>query len=104
MSQFVENMSETDYKVVFSPKALQRLEELADYLFEKTQSAEFVISYLDKLENYLIDILTLFPESGTPMEKYGVGIRRLSYQKYSILYRINASQIDILTFYRENLP
>jgi len=97
-------MSKPDYHVVFSPKAVQRLEELADYLFEKTQSPEFVISYLEKLENYLVDILTLFPESGTPMEKYGVGIRRLSYQKYSILYRISADQIDILTFYRENLP
>jgi len=97
-------MSETDYKIVFSPKAVQRLEELADYLFEKTQSEEFVISYLNKLENYLTEILMLFPESGTPMEKYGEGIRRLSYQKYSILYRINADQIDILTFYRENLP
>lgn len=38
------------------------------------------------------------------MEKFGAGIRRLSYQKYSILYRINDEQIDILTFYRENLP
>jgi len=38
------------------------------------------------------------------MEKFGTDIRRLSYQKYSILYRINDNQIDILTVYRENLP
>jgi len=86
LSQFVENMSKTDYKIVFSTKAQKRLEELADYLFEQNQSSEFVIAYLDKLENYLTDILTLFPESGTPMEKFGTDIRRLSYQKYSIVY------------------
>ncbi len=88
----------------FSIKAQQRLEELADYLFIQTQSPEFVIKHLDQLETYLRHLLTLFPEAGTPTENYGNGIRRLSYQKYSILYRVTGQQIEVLTFYRNNLP
>jgi plasmid stabilization system protein ParE len=92
------------FSVVFSIKAQQHLEELADYLFIQTQSTEFVIKHLNQLETYLRHILTLFPEAGTPMENYGEGIRRLSYQKYSIFYRVTGQQIEILTFYRNNLP
>jgi plasmid stabilization system protein ParE len=52
----------------------------------------------------LENTLKLFPESGTPMPEYGEDIRRLSYQRFSILYRIEGMQIQILTFYRQNQP
>lgn len=91
-------------EIVLSPKALQRLEELAEYLYEQTQSKRFVREYLGKIEAYLENILKLFPESGTPMPEYGENIRRLSYQRFSILYRIEKKQIQILTFYRQNQP
>lgn len=69
-------------EVVLSPKALQRLEEYAEYLFTQTQSKSLVTEYIGKIETYLENILKLFPESGTPMPEYGEGIRRLSYQRF----------------------
>jgi plasmid stabilization system protein ParE len=98
-------MNDPQFTIVFALKAQQRLEELADYLFQETQSSNFVLNYLDKLETYLREILLLFPEAGTPMEQqYGPGIRRLTYQKYSVLYRIVDQEIQIFTLFRENLP
>lgn len=98
-----ENMK-SEPEIVLSPKALQRLEELAEYLYTQTQSKRFVREYIGKIEAYLENTLKLFPESGTPMPEYGEDIRRLSYQRFSILYRIEGTQIQILTFYRQNLP
>lgn len=95
-----ENMK-SEPEIVLSPKALRRLEELAEYLY---QSKRFVREYIGKIEAYLENTLELFPESGTPMPEYGEDIRRLSYQRFSILYRIEGTQIQILTFYRQNLP
>lgn len=89
-------------EIVLSPKALLRLEELAEYLYTQTQSKCFVMEYIGKIETYLENILKLFPESGTPVPEYGEGIRRLSYQRFSILYRVEEKQIEILTFYRQN--
>ncbi|MGZ4970188.1 MAG: type II toxin-antitoxin system RelE/ParE family toxin [Methylobacter sp.] len=72
-------------EIVLSPKARQRLEELAEYLYTQTQSKRFVKEYIGKIEAYLENTLKLFPESGTPMPEYGEDIRRLSYQWFSIL-------------------
>lgn len=38
------------------------------------------------------------------MPEYGEGIRRLTYQRSSILYKIKNNRIEILTFYRQNQP
>ncbi len=93
-----------ELEIVLSPKALRRLEELAEYLYTQTQSKRFVREYIGKIEAYLENTLKLFPESGTPMPEYGEDIRRLSYQRFSILYRMEKAQIQILTFYRQNQP
>jgi plasmid stabilization system protein ParE len=93
-----------DYSIVFSPRALSRLEELTDYLFTETQSSDFVIKYINSLEEYLESVLRLFPESGTRVTEYGEGIRRIVFKEYSFLYRIGDRQIEILTVYKENLP
>lgn len=98
-----ENMG-NELEIILSPKALRRLEEFAEYLYSQTQSNRLVTEYIGKIEAYLESTLKLFPESGTPMPEYGEGIRRLSYQRFSVLYRINGQQIEILTFYRENQP
>jgi plasmid stabilization system protein ParE len=63
-----------------------------------------VINYINSLENYLTDTLSLFPEAGTPMLEFGEGIPRIVFKEYSLLYRIKLDQIEILTVYRENLP
>jgi len=91
-------------EIVLSPKALRRLEAFAEYLYVQTQSRHFVAEYIGKIEAYLGNTLKLFPEAGTPMPEYGEGIRRLSYQRFSILYRIEEKRIEILTFYRQNQP
>jgi plasmid stabilization system protein ParE len=91
-------------EIILSPKALLRLEEFADYLYMQTQSKQFVTDYIGKIERQFENTLNLFPESGTPMPEYGEGIRRLTYQRFSILYRIENKRIEILTFYRQNQP
>jgi len=93
-----------DLIIVFSPRAKERLEEIADYLYQQNLSHEFVIDYLNRFETWLETLLCQFPESGTPMPEYGDGIRRVVYKKFTFLYRVKNSAIEILTIYRENLP
>ncbi|WP_169308538.1 type II toxin-antitoxin system RelE/ParE family toxin [Nitratifractor salsuginis] len=45
-----------------------------------------------------------FPKAGRPAEEFGSGVRKLVYQRYSILYRLESKQITILAIYRENQP
>jgi len=92
------------HRIVFSPRARERLEEIADYLYHQQLSRKFILDYLNKFESWLEKILIQFPESGTPMPQYGEGIRRIAYERYSFFYRINNDVIEILTIYRENLP
>lgn len=94
----------SDYTILFSPRARQRLEEIAEYLYQQNLSNAFVVDYLYGLEQWLETVLTQFPESGTPMSDYGEGVRRVVYRRYSFLYRVNDKRIEVLTVYRENLP
>lgn len=52
------------------------------------------------------EILIRFPESGRKTQEYGKGIRKLVYQGYSILYRVNMNKerVEIVNIFRENLP
>jgi plasmid stabilization system protein ParE len=90
--------------IVFSPRAQQRMEEIADYLYQQNLSNEFVLDYLSRFETWLDMLLGQFPESGTPMPEYGDDIRRVVYHKYSFVYRVKEDVIEILTVYRDNLP
>ena len=90
--------------IVFSPRAQQRMEEIADYLYQQNLSNEFVLDYLSRFETWLDMLLGQFPESGTPMPEYGDGMRRVVYHKYSFIYRVKEDVIEILTVYRDNLP
>ena len=94
----------SELHIVFSPRAIQRLEEIADFLYQQQLSSQFVLGYLNDIELWLEKVLPQFPESGTPMPEYGEGVRRICYQKYSFLYRLRNDAIEILTIYRENLP
>jgi len=98
----------SDTKIIFSPRAKQRLAEIADYLYQQDLSKAFVLKYLKQFNTWLHKVLIQFPESGTPMPEfeaeYGKNIRRIAYQKYSFVYRIKKNNIEILTIYRENLP
>ncbi|MCF6284618.1 MAG: type II toxin-antitoxin system RelE/ParE family toxin [Candidatus Hydrogenedentes bacterium] len=90
--------------IVFSPRARERMEEIADYLYARNLSSEFVVDYLQRFETWLEKVLGVFPESGRPMPEFGEGVRRVVYRKYSFLYRVKGDVIEILTVYRENLP
>lgn len=59
-----------DFTIVFSPRAKQRLVEMADYLYRQNVSNEFVVDYLNQFETWLATLLCQFPESGAPMPKY----------------------------------
>ena len=91
-------------KVIFSNKASKNLIDQALYIFEQTDSVVLSDKYLDDMKNYIVTILSNFPKSGRPSDDIVPHTRKLVYQGYSIIYRINDSQIEILTIYRENLP
>ncbi len=91
-------------QIIFSPRAQQRLEEIAAYLSRQQLSNTFVRDYLKRFENYLLSVLSQFPESGTRMPEFGKDVRRVVYQEYSFLYRIKKDVIEILTIFRENRP
>ena len=93
-----------NYRIVFSPRAQQRLEEIAEYLYQQQLSKQFVLEYLQRFEDWLITLLGQFPESGTLLPEFGDNVRLVVYQKYSFVYRINGDAIEILTIYRENRP
>lgn len=94
----------SEYRIVFSPRARQGLADVADYLYQQNLSQRFVLDYLQRFEDWLNTLLLQFPESGTPMPEFGDNIRRVVYQQYSFLYRLNGNSIEILTVYRENQP
>lgn len=91
-------------RIVFSPRARQRMEEIADYLYQQQLSNQVVQDHLNCFETWLETLLGQFPESGVPMPEYGDDIRRVVYNKYSFIYRYKDEMIEILTVYRENLP
>ena len=93
-----------DRVIIFSPRAKQRLEDIAEYLYKQSLSKVFVRNYLNQFHDWLNTVLGQFPESGTKMPEYGENIRRVVYRKYSFIYRISDDCIEILTVYRENLP
>lgn len=90
-------------KINFSQKAYQRLEALAEYVYEQSGSKKATVSYVKKLRQYIIETLESFPQAGRPSEELAPNTRKLVYQGFSIIYCISDESIEILTIYRENL-
>lgn len=92
--------------IVFSKKATYRLTKITDYIYNQSRSETITLAYMARLKHYIFNILTQFPESGRKAEEYGKAIRKLVYQGFSILYRINEpkERIEIVNIFRENLP
>lgn len=92
--------------IVFSKKAAYRLTKITDFIFNQSQSEAVTLAYMARLKQYIFNILIQFPESGRKAEEYGKAIRKLVYQGYSILYRINEAKerVEIVNIFRENLP
>ena len=91
-------------KIEFSQKAFQKLEAVAEYIYEQSNSKKITLSYIKKLRQYIIETLTHFPQAGRPSEDLAPNTRKLVYQGFSIVYRVTNDRVEILTIYRENLP
>ncbi len=104
MKHLIELKKPIVTKVIFSNKATNNLVDQALYIFEQTNSVTLSDKYLDDMKSYIVAILSNFPKSGRPSDNIVQHTRKLVYQGYSIIYRINNDQIEILTIYRENLP
>ena len=93
-------------KIHFTETATQRLEEIANYIYEKTKSKKLTRNYLQKFKKFIITTLETFPEVGRPSDEIYRATRKLVYQSYSIIYMYDETRKDIyiLTLYRENLP
>jgi toxin ParE1/3/4 len=82
-------------KVVWSPLALERVEEIADYIAEDN---------VDAARIFLIDIfaavgrLRRFPQSGRAVPEVNRSdIREILFKKYRVVYRVARQQVSILT-------
>ena len=91
-------------QLVFSPRAKERLSQIAEYLSGQGLPNAFVVEYINQFELWLNKVLLEFPESGIELAEYGPGIRKVCYKKYSFVYRVTSAQKEILTVFRENLP
>jgi len=86
-------------RIVWSPLALERVEDLAQYIAEDKPSAavEWVDGIFDTVER-----LADFPESGRIVpEVGGRRIREVIFGTYRIIYSVR-EQIDILTVRRSS--
>jgi len=90
--------------IIFSKKATDELVSQAIYIFEQTMNPTKADEFLDTMKLYITKTLYAFPKIGRPAPEFGEEVRKLIYQRYSILYRIGKNEIEILTLYRENLP
>jgi addiction module RelE/StbE family toxin len=82
-------------KVVWSPLALERVEEIADYI---------AADNVDAARVFLIDIfaaagrLRRFPQSGRAVPEVNrTDIREIIFKKYRVVYRVARQQVSILT-------
>ncbi len=92
------------FEVVFTTQASEALMNQASYIFEQTKNVDIADRYLDRMKDFITSTLSRFPKAGRSAQEYGEGVRKLVYQRYSILYKIYDNQIVILTIYRENIP
>ena len=91
-------------KINFSQKAHQTLDDVATYIYAQSKSKTITARHIRKLREYIKRTLSDFPKIGRPAEEFGKNICKLVFQRYSILYIIESTHIDIIAIYRENLP
>jgi len=82
-------------KIVWSPLALERVNEIADYIAENSVEAARV--WLMDIFG-VVDRLKEFPESGRAVpEVKRTNIRELIFKNYRVIYRVERKQVSILT-------
>lgn len=82
-------------KVIWSPLALERVNEIADYIAEdNVQAARLflidIFGAVDRLQN--------FPNSGRVVpEVKRPNIREIIFKNYRVVYRVEAKKVSVLT-------
>lgn len=82
-------------KIIWSPLAIDRASEIADYIFQDKPSAaeKWINTLFSKVEQ-----LKSFPETGRIVpEIKNDQFREIIYGNYRIIYRIEKKQVSILT-------
>jgi len=82
-------------KIIWSPLAIERVSEIAEYIAEDNISASinWINDIFEKIEQ-----LNEFPESGRIIPELNRNnIRDLIFGNYRIVYRIGTKQMSILT-------
>lgn len=86
-------------RIVWSPLALERVEDIAQYIAEDKPDA--AIEWVDGLFS-TVERLADFPESGRMVPEVGLRrIRELIFGTYRVIYGVK-DQIDILTVRRSS--
>ena len=91
-------------EILFTKQAVSDLIEESQYIYEVSGSVDTTDRFLDRMKAFIVETLAMFSKAGRPAEEFGERIRKLVYQRFSILYRIDGERIVILTIYREKLP
>jgi len=82
-------------KIIWSPLAIDRVSEIAEYIAQDNPAAaeKWIDTIFAKVEQ-----LKSFPESGRILPEVNTrAIRELNYSNYRIIYRIEEKQLSILT-------
>jgi len=82
-------------RVIWSPLALERLNEIADYIAENNLDAAklFVLDVFG-----VVDRLKTFPNSGRMVpEVKRQNIREIIFKNYRVVYRVERKRVSILT-------
>lgn len=82
-------------KVIWSPLALERVNEIADYIAEDSVEAArlFLIDIFGA-----VDRLQSFPNSGRVVpEVKRPNIREIIFKNYRVIYRVEARKVSVLT-------
>jgi len=87
-------------EIVFSPIATNSLVEQALYICENTKNIAPSDKYLDEMKDFIISILSAFPNASRASDELSRGTRKLVYKGYSIIYQIQKNRIETLTLYQ----
>lgn len=91
-------------KIIWSPLALDRIDEIAAYIAQDNVSA--ALTWVDAVFAR-VKRLAAFPESGRAVPELNrVDIREIIHGEYRVIYRIRRSHVAILTVRhgRQELP
>ena len=91
-------------EVLFTHEATDNLIHQAQYIYRQTLDADKADKFFLTMKAHIIMMLDSFPKIGRPAPEFGINVRKLVHQSYSILYRIDTDVVYIVSIYKENLP